>query len=89
MDFFHHEINTDSYRFFLILAILVILVIAVIASQLQNTVSDEIFSRAVAFHNCFDQVFRHISIICEQLFSIFGQAIPAARCQVLDNFFHK
>ena len=39
--------------------------------------------------NCFNQVLRHIGIVCQQLLGVLGQAIPAARCQVLDNFFHK
>ena len=47
---------------------------------------DEFF---LALDNCFNQVFRHISIICQQLLGVLGEAVPAARCQVLDNFFHK
>lgn len=36
-----------------------------------------------------NQILRHIGIICQQLFSVLREAIPAARCQVLDNKFHK
>ncbi len=36
-----------------------------------------------------DQVLRHICIVSQQLLSIFRQAVSAARCQVLDNIFHK
>ena len=39
--------------------------------------------------NCFDQIFRHIGVVGQQLLSVFRQAVTAARCQVLDNKFHK
>ena len=39
--------------------------------------------------HCFDQIFRHIGIVSQQLFGVFRQAVSAARCQVLDNIFHK
>ena len=35
------------------------------------------------------QVLRYIGIVSQQLLRILGQAVAAARCQVLDNIFHK
>ena len=37
----------------------------------------------------FNQVLWHIGIVSQQLLGVLGQAIAAARCQVLDNIFHK
>ena len=43
----------------------------------------------IHWHYRFDQILRHIGVVGQQLLSIFGQAIATARCQVLDNIFHK
>ena len=40
-------------------------------------------------YDSLDQVLRYIGIVSQQLLRILGQAVAAARCQVLDNFFHK
>ena len=39
--------------------------------------------------NSFNQILRHICIVSQQLLGVFRQAVAAARCQVLDNIFHK
>ena len=41
------------------------------------------------FVDCFDQIFRHVSVVRQQLLGVFRQAVSTARCQVLDNIFHK
>ena len=35
------------------------------------------------------QILRHVSVVCQQLLGVFRQTVSAARCQVLDNIFHK
>ena len=45
--------------------------------HLQNAVSNVIFAGAVRFHDCFNQVFRHISIVGQKLFGVLGQAVTA------------
>ena len=82
-------VHTDSNRLFMLLIVLIVIIIAVISSQFQNTICNEIFTSTVALHNSFNQILRYIGIICQQLFSVLREAIPAARCQVLDNFFYK
>ena len=56
-------------------------------SNFKHPIRNKILTSAVALNDCFDQIFRYIGIICEQLFSVLGQAVPAGRCQVLDNIF--
>ena len=58
-------------------------------SNFKHPIRNKILTSAVALNDCFDQIFRYIGIIFEQLFSVLGQAVPAGRCQVLDNIFHK
>ena len=48
---------------------------------------EHIRSIHAAFHQ--HQVLRDVGIVCQQLLGVFGQAVAAARCQVLDNIFHK
>lgn len=36
-----------------------------------------------------NQILRHVSVVCQQLLGVFRQTVSAARCQVLDNIFHK
>ena len=47
------------------------------SSQFQNTICNEIFTSTVALHNSFNQILRYIGIICQQLFSVLREAIPA------------
>lgn len=47
-------VNADSHRFFLFLVVLVVLVIAVVASQLQDTISDKVFTSSITFDNRLD-----------------------------------
>ena len=46
-------------------------------SNFKHPIRNKIFTSAVALNDCFNQVFRYIGIICEQLFSVLGQAVPA------------
>lgn len=69
--------------------ILVLFPIAVVARHLEHPVCNEIFAGAVGLHDGLDEIFRHILVVGEELLGIFRQAVAAARCQVLDNFFHK
>ena len=55
-------------------------------SNFKHPIRNKILTSAVALNDCFDQIFRYIGIICEKLFSVLGQAVPAGRCQILDNF---
>ena len=71
------------------LIFIILCIVTIVASELQDTVSDEVLTSSIALNNSLNQVFRHICIICQQLLRIFRQAVTAARCQVLDNFFHK
>ena len=82
-------IHTDSDCLFLILIELILCIVAVVASQLQNTIGDEVLTGSVALDDSFNQILRHICIVSQQLLGVFRQAVAAARCQVLDNFFHK
>ena len=54
-----------------------VLVIAVVASQLQDAVGDEVLTSSVALDNSFNQVLRHIGIVCQQLLGVLGQAVAA------------
>ena len=69
--------------------ILVLFPVAVVARHLEHPVCNEIFAGAVGLHDGLDEIFRHILVVGEELLGIFRQAVAAARCQVLDNFFHK
>ena len=64
-------------------------IISIVARQLQNAVCNKVLTSTIRFHDCFDQIFRHIGVVGQQLLGVFRQAVTAARCQVLDNFFHK
>ena len=45
--------------------------------NLQHAVSDKVLTRSVALNNCFDDVFRNICIVGQQLLRILRQAIAA------------
>ena len=53
------------------------LTVAVSPSNFQHSIRDEILSGPVALYDGLDQVFRHILVICQELFGILGQAISA------------
>ena len=54
-----------------------ILASCVCACDFKDSLGDEILPGPVAFHDGLNQVFRHILIICQELFGILGQAISA------------
>ena len=70
-------VHTDGHRLFLFLVVLVIFVIAVVTSQLQDTISDEVFTSSITFDNRLNQVLRHICVVCQQLLGILRQAVSA------------
>mgnify|MGYP000832514801 CR=1 FL=1 len=67
----------DGHRLFLCGIIVALLTVIIVPGHAQHTVRNKILAGAVAFHDCTDQIFRYIGIICEQLFSVLGQAVPA------------
>ena len=56
---------------------IVIFVCLVCASDLQNTVSNVVLAGAVRFHDGFDEVFRHIRIVRQQLLGVLRQSVSA------------
>ena len=87
---FHSQaVNANRDGFLLVLIELILCIISIVARQLQNAICNKVLTSTIRFHDCFNQILRHIGIVCQQLLGVLGQAIPAARCQVLDNFFHK
>lgn len=69
--------------------VLVLLPIAVVARHLKHPVGDKVLAGAVGLHDSLDEVLGHVGVVGEKLLCVLGQAVAAARCQVLDNFFHK
>ena len=70
-------INTNHALLFRCSIVFISFAIVIISCHMEHTIGNEIFSGAVALHNGFNQVFRYILIICQQLFRIFRQAIAA------------
>lgn len=84
---FSCSINPDHN--FLFLAFVPAVICLISASNLQNTVGDEVLTSSITLNNSLNQVLRYIGIVSQQLLGVFRQAVAAGRCQVLDNIFHK
>ena len=54
-----------------------------------HAICNKVFTSSIALNNSLNQILRHVCVVRQQLFGVFRQAVAAARCQVLDNFFHK
>lgn len=80
---FHGQaVNANRDGFLLVLIELILCIVTIVASELQDTVSDEVLTSSIALNNSLNQVFRHICIICQQLLRIFRQAVTAAMGQM-------
>lgn len=70
-------VDTDNTLPFLRRVEVTPVVIVVISGLGQHTVGNEVLPRAITFHDCLNQVFGHIGVVCQQLLGVFGQAIAA------------
>ena len=68
-------IDSDDAMSFLSGIVLPLIVVVIIPRFLQHLISDEILARTVAVDNGADKVFRHILVIGQKLFGVFGQTI--------------
>ena len=55
----------------------VVVGIVVVAGLAQHGIGYVVLACAVAFHYRFDEVFRHIGIVCQQLLGVLGQTVAA------------
>ena len=52
-------------------------VVVVITCHSQHSIGNKILPRPVTLHDGFNQVLRHILVVCQQLFCVFWQAVTA------------
>ena len=70
-------VDADGDGLFAAFVKLIFLIVAVVPGQLQHAVGDEVLAGAVGLYNGFDEILRHIGVICQQLLGVLGQAVAA------------
>ena len=70
----HGQSVHTNHNLFL-LALIPVIICSICTSDFQHAVGDKVFTSSVALNDCFDQIFRHICVVCQQLLSIFRQTV--------------
>lgn len=74
---FHGQAVYADYRLFAFLLRIIFSICFIATGNFQHTLSDEVFTRSVAFNNRFDDVFRYVCIVRQQLLGVLRQAVTA------------
>ena len=56
---------------------LAVMIVVIVACFRQNAIGNKVLACAVGFDNRLDEVFRHVLIVCQELFGVFRQAVAS------------